>query len=105
MEDKTIKRIKIIKRPRKVKLILHKLDKSKKKSKNIKTIIIKPHRVMKGDHKYNWIKKKDKCEKDKRYYGGKKRKIIKKKIIKKKKTLKQKKKKLNKKKKKNSKNK
>ncbi len=57
MEDSTIKTIKIIKRPRKVKLILKKLQYPKKKSNDIKTIIIKPHQVVKGDHKYHSKKK------------------------------------------------
>jgi len=84
MEDSTIKTIKIIKRPRRVKLILKKLQHSKKKSNDIKTIIIKPHQVVKGDHKYYSKKKK---------IGGKPRKKIKKKIKQKiKKTKKRKKK-------------
>ena len=60
MEVSTIKNIKIIKQPRHVKVIVNKLNKSKKKSNEIKTIIIKPHKVVKGDHKYcNTNKKKN----------------------------------------------
>ena len=81
MEDSTIKRINIVKRPKRVKLILKKLQRSKKKSNDIKTIIIKPHPVVRGDHKYYAIKKKEALKKKK--VGGKPRKKIKQKIDKK----------------------
>jgi len=89
MNDTTIKRIKIIKHPRRVKVIVKKLEGSKKKSNDIKIIIIKPHAVIKGDHKYYKMKKG----------GSKKKKIRKKKSdAKNKKKKKKKKKKLQKKK-------
>ena len=83
MDDITIKKIKIIKHPRKIKMIINKLENSKNKSNDIKKIIIRPHQVVKGDHKYYKIKKG----------GSKIKKIRKKKLDEKNKKKKKKKKK------------
>ena len=80
MEYTNIKKIRIIKHPRKVKVIVKKLERSRKKSNDIKTIIIKPHKVVEGDHKYYAIKDKEEIQKLKKLkrIGGNIKKIKKK---------------------------